>query len=61
MNGVWTKWFGIIDQTVYLYLRTIESQQGILIKMLKVRYQPGLKIEIAKYFALEINCSLKQQ
>ena len=28
-----------------------------LIKMLKARCQPGLKIEIAKYFAFEINCS----
>ena len=31
------------------------------IKMLKERYQPGLNIEIAKYFALEIKCSLKEQ
>ena len=29
--------------------------------MLKARYQSGLKIEIAKYFALEINFSLKEQ
>ena len=32
MNDVWTECFGIIDQTVYLYIRIVESQYGIFDK-----------------------------
>ena len=37
----------MIDQTVYLYIGIIESEQDI--------YQPGLTIEITKYSTWEIN------
>ena len=59
-NGVYTKRFGIVDQTVYLYIRITESQYAIFDKNVESKVTTSLKIEIAKYFALEINYSPKE-